>query len=195
MDAQKGTARRDSRGVLLGIWRDLGQTRADSRGPGHPGRNPDGYRHSQYPGPGRDPDGPTRRRGGHSHVIETEGGHIDFAPLEASIGIRLTLWMCALAPLFTVKRVCTITSLEGDDRARVLEAMGKSPVYAIRQLLLGLKAMLALHLAKDVRVRERLSRVAPEHEETLVSLRRTRAGLDRGRGKDLQGAVNDNAAE
>jgi len=117
------------------------------------------------------------------------------APLEASIGIRLTLWMCALAPLFTVKRVCTITSLEGDDRARVLEAMGKSPVYAIRQLLLGLKAMLALHLAKDVRVRERLSRVAPEHEETLVSLRRTRAGLDRGRGKDLQGAVNDNAAE
>ena len=64
--------------------------------------------------------------------------------------------------------------------------------------------MLALHLARDVRVRERLSRVAPEHEATLVSLRRTRsrkAGA-REHAADTasnptsgEGAVNDNAAE
>lgn len=120
------------------------------------------------------------------------------APLEPALGIRLTLWICALAPLFVLRRFATISSLELSDRVVVLDALGKNRIYAVRQLVLGMKAMLALHFAKDARVRERLSRVSSEAVPAR-SLRRERraetTSTSATSAPSATGAVNDNAAE
>ena len=122
------------------------------------------------------------------------------APLEPALGIRLTLWICALAPLFVLRRFATIASLELSDRVAVLDALGKNRIYAVRQLVLGMKAMLALHFAKDARVRERLSRVS-EDAVPARSIRRERrapsapAASTSTSTSSATGAVNDNAAE
>ena len=40
-------------------------------------------------------------------------------PFEQFLGLRLTLWMIALAPLFTIRRLGTIASIDEADRGRV----------------------------------------------------------------------------
>ena len=62
-------------------------------------------------------------------------------PLEPSLGLRVTLWIIALAPLFTIRRLATIASLEPEARQRVLDRLLASRVYAVRQLVAGFKAM------------------------------------------------------
>ncbi|MGD9658371.1 MAG: glucokinase [Methylocystis sp.] len=44
------------------------------------------------------------RRGGHSHVIETEGGHIDFAPLDPAQGLD-SQTAARAAPRVSVERI------------------------------------------------------------------------------------------
>src|SRR4051812_11987071 len=70
-------------------------------------------------------------------------------PFEQSLGLRVALWIVALAPLFTVRKLGTIASIDESARGRVLMALLTSPVYAIRQLTLGLKAMAALLYAQS----------------------------------------------
>ena len=53
-------------------------------------------------------------------------------PIEPSLGLRLTLWIIALAPLFTIRRLATIASLDPESRQRVLDRLLKSRVYAVR---------------------------------------------------------------
>jgi hypothetical protein len=115
------------------------------------------------------------------------------SPLEPSVGIRLTVWMCALAPLFVLKRFATIASLDVADRVRVLEALGKNRVYAVRQLVLGLKAMLALHFAHDPQIRARLTAV-PAIAQPAASLRRAKPLAKTAATPEARGAHNDNAA-
>jgi hypothetical protein len=74
-------------------------------------------------------------------------------PLEQSLGLRATLWMVALAPLFTIRRLGTIASLDADDRARVLTLLVTSPNYFVRQLAMSFKAMATLLYAKSAAVR------------------------------------------
>jgi hypothetical protein len=74
-------------------------------------------------------------------------------PLEQSLGIRLTLWMVALAPLVTIRKLGTIASIDVDDRRLVLELLLASRVYAVRQLALSLKAVATLLYAKSEAVR------------------------------------------
>jgi hypothetical protein len=74
-------------------------------------------------------------------------------PLEQSIGLRLALWIVALAPLFTVTKLGTIASIAPGERTRVLERLLASPVYAVRQLVMALKAMATLLYAQSAAVR------------------------------------------
>ena len=74
-------------------------------------------------------------------------------PLEQSLGLRATLWMVALAPLFTIRRLGTIASLDADDRARVLTRLVTSSNYFVRQLAMSFKAIATLLYAKSAAVR------------------------------------------
>lgn len=83
------------------------------------------------------------------------------APLEASLGLRVTLWMIALAPLFVLRRFATIASLDVDDRERLLERLLASRIYAVRQLVAGFKAMGSLLYAQSKEIRKQMSTVSP----------------------------------
>jgi hypothetical protein len=89
-------------------------------------------------------------------------------PLEQSLGLRVALWIVALAPFFTIRRLATIASLGPEDRRRVLERLLASPIYAVRQLVTGLKAMAALLYAKSPAVRSAM--MAP-YASKVVPLR------------------------
>lgn len=70
-------------------------------------------------------------------------------PFEQSLGLRVTLWMIALAPLFTIKKVGTIASISVADRYRVLERLVTSRNYFVRQLAMSFKAVAALLYAQS----------------------------------------------
>lgn len=109
-------------------------------------------------------------------------------PLEQSIGLRVALWIVALAPLFTIKKLATFASLGAGDRQRVLERLLSSPIYAVRQLTTGLKAMAALLYSQSPSVRAAM--LAPT-EAKLVSLRRN----GKGAGAVEEGGAHEHAAE
>lgn len=95
------------------------------------------------------------------------------SPLEQSLGLRLTIWMVAFAPLWLLRRPATIATLAPGERQRVVERLMSSPVYAVRQLALALKALGAMLYAQSAAVRAALT--APHAEVTpsgLVALRR-----------------------
>ncbi len=64
-------------------------------------------------------------------------GVLASVPLEQSLGLRATLWMIALAPLFTIRKLGTIASIDADDRVRVLERLLTSRNYFVRQLTMS----------------------------------------------------------
>lgn len=91
-------------------------------------------------------------------------------PLEQSLGLRASLWIAALAPLFVIGKLATIASLAPADRERVLERLLESPVYAVRQLVLGLKAMATMLYVRSDAVRSAM--VTPVRgARALVALR------------------------
>lgn len=102
-------------------------------------------------------------------------------PLEQSVGLRVTLWMIALAPLFTIRKLGTIASIDPDDRVRVLERLLTSPYYFVRQLTMSFKAIATLLYAKSEAVHTAMTtpvgrvdaRVPePSQEEPLISAAR-----------------------
>lgn len=108
-------------------------------------------------------------------------------PLEQSLGMRIALWIVALAPLFTIRRLGTIASIGEDDRRRVLERLVASPVYAVRQLVIGLKAMASLLYLRSPAVRASMITPVRGASGELVALRL---------GKRSEGASRrDHAAE
>jgi hypothetical protein len=78
-------------------------------------------------------------------------------PLEQSLGLRVTLWMIALAPLFTIKKLGTIASIDPSDRVRVLERLLTSRSYFVRQLTMSFKAIATLLYAQSERVRSAMT--------------------------------------
>ena len=88
-------------------------------------------------------------------------------PPRVALGLRLALWIVALAPLFTIGKLVTIGGLEGLDRERVVLALLSSPFYFVRQLTMLLKAFGALFFLTAPGVREAIVR-APNR--TLVTL-------------------------
>lgn len=77
-------------------------------------------------------------------------------PLEQSVGLRFALWMIALAPLFLLGKLHTIASLERQDRVRLLEKLLASPIYAVRQLVLAVKALGIMLYAQSPEIREQM---------------------------------------
>ena len=79
-----------------------------------------------------------------------------YLPFRAALGMRVAIWLVALAPLFVLGRGTTIARLSARDRERVVGALASSPVYFVRSLVLILKTMGALLYGGDPSVRARL---------------------------------------
>ncbi|HZU84324.1 MAG TPA: hypothetical protein VE987_15450 [Polyangiaceae bacterium] len=77
-------------------------------------------------------------------------------PFQAALGVRLAIWLVAVAPLFVIGRLATIAGVALEERERVLTALVASRVYAVRSLVLVLKTLGALLYAADERVRTRM---------------------------------------
>jgi hypothetical protein len=61
-------------------------------------------------------------------------------PLMVWLGLRVAIWIVALAPIVLLRRLATITTLRPADRAVVLQRLVASQRYAVRQLVIALKA-------------------------------------------------------
>jgi hypothetical protein len=90
-------------------------------------------------------------------------------PFQAALGVRLAVWLVALAPLFVLGRFATIVGLTSADRERVVSALVVSKSYVVRSLILVLKTMGALLYADDDAVRARM--LIPAAQSGLVTLR------------------------
>lgn len=111
------------------------------------------------------------------------------SPREQSIGLRLTLWLVALAPLWLLGRPGTIATIAPEERQRVLERLFASPVYAIRQLALGFKALGSMLYAQSAAIRAAVTTPRASLAESLVTIRRPRRLPAAG------GSTHEHAAE
>jgi hypothetical protein len=115
-------------------------------------------------------------------------------PFEQALGLRITLWMVALAPLFTIRRLGTIASIGAEDRARVIERLVTSSNYFVRQLAMSFKAIATLLYAKSDAVRAAMSKpLAQPVAEPLQLISATR--LTSSRRLAPLGGAHDHAAE
>jgi hypothetical protein len=108
-------------------------------------------------------------------VMNVEGFLCEFMahlPFRAAIGVRLAVWLVALAPLLVLRRFATIARLALDDRERVIAALMASNSYAIRSLVLILKTLGGLIYAADDGVRTRMT---PGRPPVVARLRVKRA--------------------
>ncbi len=96
-------------------------------------------------------------------------------PVEPVLGVRLAIWIVALAPLFVLRRFATLAGLAPPDREIVLVALATSRSYPVRQLVLALKAIAALLYAGSPTVRARL--LAPAPALVMPAVRRTPKSL------------------
>ena len=110
------------------------------------------------------------------------GDMVATCPLEQAIGLRLSLWMLALAPLVLLRRARTIVGLAPADRQRVLALLLASSVYAVRQLTMAFKAMAALLYARSPVIRaamlEPRPAAVPTPLESGVVVKQNAAGND-----------------
>lgn len=98
------------------------------------------------------------------------------APFEQSLGLRLTLWIVAFAPLWVLHTPRTILSISLEERQLVFERLLASRVYAVRQLVAGLKAMISMLYAQSPEGRAAMTAPQPrELESGLVNIRRGRS--------------------
>jgi hypothetical protein len=91
-------------------------------------------------------------------------------PVRVAVGLRLAIWLVALAPLVVLHRFATIAGLALDEREAVVARLVASRAYAVRSLVMILKTMGALLYAADDSVRERLKK--PALVPATVALRR-----------------------
>jgi hypothetical protein len=81
------------------------------------------------------------------------GDVMAWVPLRAAMGLRVAIWLVALAPLFVLGRLTTIAGLSPAERERLMMVLVASRSYAVRSLVLVLKSFGALLYASDARVR------------------------------------------
>lgn len=136
------------------------------------------------------------------HPARFFDGVLASIPFEQALGLRVTLWMIALAPLFTIRRLGTIASIGPDERARVLERLLTSSNYFVRQLAMSFKAMATLLYAKSDAVRAAMSKpllrplvLVPATSLAAGSRFGAPAGSRSPRSNPLAGGAHDHAAE
>jgi hypothetical protein len=91
-------------------------------------------------------------------------------PGRVALGLRVAVWIVALAPVFVIFRLRTLVGLDAKSRERVVLALLSSKVYFVRQLTLLLKAFGALIFVAAPGVRAQIV-----GREPLVSLGRKEA--------------------
>ena len=121
-------------------------------------------------------------------------GVIATVPFEQSLGLRVTLWMIALAPLFTIRRFGTIRSITPEQRTRVLERLLTSRIYVVRQLAMSFKALATLLYVQSAPVREAMTQRSSRPKHGLVGAAQL---LKRPRVRELAGVggEHERAAE
>ncbi|WP_394820825.1 hypothetical protein [Pendulispora albinea] len=92
-----------------------------------------------------------------SYLAETRSR----VPFRSALGLRLAIWLVALAPLFVLHRFATIASLDESSRATVIRNLLTSPIYVVRQLVMLLKAVGAVLYAGAPAVREAILAATP----------------------------------
>jgi hypothetical protein len=93
-------------------------------------------------------------------------------PLKAALGLRLAVWVVALAPLFVLARFATIRDLELAEREALVGKLMTSPLYGVRSVVMILKTFGAMLYAGHARVRARL---IPPRSPKLITLRAHRS--------------------
>jgi hypothetical protein len=96
-----------------------------------------------------------------------------YVPRRTALGLRVAIWVVALAPLFVLHRLKTLAGLLPAERERVVAALVASPSYGLRSMVMIVKTIGALLYAGDDRVRARM--LVPSHPTGIVSLRVKRA--------------------
>ena len=91
-------------------------------------------------------------------------------PLKAALGLRIAIWLVALAPLLVLRRFATIAGLALEEREVVVSRLVASHSYPIRSLVLILKTMGALLYAGNDAVRARMNK--PMGPQAPIALRR-----------------------
>jgi hypothetical protein len=121
-------------------------------------------------------------------------------PLEQAVGLRLTLWLVALSPLFMIRRFGTIASIAPEERTRVLERLVTSPSYVVRQLAMSFKAVATLLYVQSPAVRKamgtpvRPALAASSGEELVSGEGLVSAARLTSRGKVEGGGSHEHAA-
>lgn len=89
----------------------------------------------------------------------------------AAVGLRLAVWLAALAPVWMLGRAQTIDEISPDRRTEIIERMLSHRAYAIRgpATLLKLNAVLALLRSPTFRAATRYDR--PESQRRSLPLR------------------------
>ena len=88
-------------------------------------------------------------------------------PWISSVGLRASIWIVALAPLTVLHRVSTIVGLGKNERGLLIQLLLKSRFYAVRQLVLALKATGGLLYASAPPVRARIHERAQKGQPKL----------------------------
>ena len=93
-------------------------------------------------------------------------------PARVALGIRAAVWIIALAPVFVLFRLRTLSGLDAAARERVVLTLLSSRLYFVRQLTLLLKAFGALIFVAAPGVRAKIV-----GRETLIRLARKEEAL------------------
>lgn len=108
-------------------------------------------------------------------------------PLEPAVGLRLAIWLIALAPIFILRRFVTIVSLGVEDREKVIATLYASPHYLLRSAPIALKAIGALFYCGDLRLRPIIMGTqAQAASGPVVTLRKRSSSGEAGEHRDEQ---------
>ncbi|WP_394849102.1 hypothetical protein LZC95_16840 [Pendulispora brunnea] len=113
-------------------------------------------------------------------------------PYRSALGLRVAIWVIALAPMFVLCRACTIMSLDSASRETLLRKMLASPVYVVRQLVMLLKAVGAVLYAGTPAVNQAI--LATSHPELNQSGTRL-IGIGRKPGAEHEDQHEDDEDE
>ena len=94
-------------------------------------------------------------------------------PFRPALGLRVAVWLAALAPVFTLGKLRTIAGLRPADRELLVVRLFASRWYALRSMMMILKTFGALLYAGDPAVRARLMASPPRRSLAPLRLRRT----------------------
>jgi len=111
-------------------------------------------------------------------------------PLTAAVGLRIAIWIVALAPPFVLHRMATVVGLGAEERRDLVTRLLASPRYGVRQLVVALKAIGGLFFGGAASVHAAIFDRAPSSSgaRLLPASALVRAGGDGGRDAERKSA-------